>query len=77
MSASAQLPLFGRQFIHLGRYSRATGFVTCVMCQVSLAMAALYDDCSSCRGWTEPVPPWVVLGALPDPLPLVAEEEAA
>jgi hypothetical protein len=35
-------------------------------------MAELYDDCGSCRGRVEPVPPRAVLGAETAPLPLVA-----
>lgn len=77
---TGQLPLFGRQYVHLGRYSRTAGFVVCVMCKVSLAIAELYDDCSSCRGFVEPAPPWSVLGAVQEPLgplPLAASLEAA
>jgi hypothetical protein len=68
---TGQLPLFGRQYVHVGLRG------ICIMCKVSLAMAELYDDCGSCRGRVEPVPPRAVLGAETAPLPLVAEERAA
>ena len=71
---TATIPLFGFQFIHLGRRG------ICVMCGVLLAMAAVYDDCGSCPGLVEPVPAGTVLGGsgVPDGhLPLVASREAA
>lgn len=80
MTLSGQIPLFGTQYVHLGRYSRAAGFVVCAMCGVSLAMSAVWSDCDCCRGFTEPVPPWAVLGGAESPaehLPLVAAKEAA
>ena len=80
MSRPVQLALFGRQSVHVGHWSRAAGLVACVMCGVSLAMSAVYDDCSSCRGLVEPVPAGTVLGGsgVPDGhLPLVAAKEAA
>jgi len=56
---AGQLALFGVQFVHLasGRH--------CLMCKSDLEFAAVWDDCSSCRGWVEPVPWWMELGAEP------------
>ena len=56
MTRPVQLPLFGAQMVHLGHRG------VCVMCGVLLAMAGIYDDCGSCPGLVEPVPPWMVLG---------------
>ena len=69
MTLPVQIPLFGTQMVHLGHRG------TCLMCGVLLAMAEVYDDCSSCRGFVAPVPPWAVLGAAEspaEPLPFVA-----
>ena len=68
MTKPVQLPLFGAQMVHLGHRG------VCVMCGVLLAVAELYDDCSGCRGFVEPVPPWMVLRGEPGPAEL---EEAA
>ena len=70
MTAPTQLPLFGAQMVHVGRRGH------CLMCGVSLAMAEVYDDCGSCPGLVEPVPPWAVLGAVQEPLEL-GEAKAA
>jgi hypothetical protein len=51
-----QMPLFGRQMVHVGYRG------TCLMCGVLLSMAQVYDDCGSCRGLVEPAPLWAVLG---------------
>lgn len=68
MTKPVQLALFGAQMVHIGHRGH------CLMCGVLMAMAAVYDDCSSCRGFVEPVPPWMVLGAAGKPEAL---EEAA
>jgi hypothetical protein len=78
-----QLPLFGVQAVHVGRYSRRAGFLVCALCGASMAMVATYADCDWCPGFVEPVPPWALLGGSGTPagqLPLVAaplEAEAA
>ena len=76
MSAPVQLPLFGAQGVHLGRWDRTAGLLTCVMCNVSLAMSADWSDCDCCRGLAEPVPSWMVLGTAGEALKL-GEAEAA
>ena len=76
MTRPVQLALFGAQYVHLGRWSRAAGLLTCVMCGVSLAMSALWSDCDCCRGLVEPVPPWMVLGTAGEPETLETLEAA-
>jgi len=57
--APVQLPLFGPQSVHIGRYASPR---TCLMCKVLLALADDLTDCSPCPGWIEPVSPRAVLG---------------
>jgi hypothetical protein len=79
MTLPGQLPLFGTQAVHLGRYSRRAGFLVCALCGTSMAMVAAYADCDWCPGVTEPAPPYALLGAeaQPETLPFAAEEKAA
>ena len=79
MTLPGQLPLFGVQAVHIGRWSRRAGFLVCALCGASMAMVATYADCDWCPGVTEPAPPWALLGAseVAEPLPLVAAKEAA
>ena len=66
MNGAAQLPLFGSQSVHIGRYAPSPSLRTCLMCSVLLALADAFDPCGSCPGWVEPVPSWVLLGERTD-----------
>ena len=77
MTKPVQLPLFGAQMVHVGRWSRRAGLLVCVMCGVSLAMAEAWDDCSSCRGFVAPAPPWSLLGTAEPLLEHLESERAA
>jgi hypothetical protein len=39
MTLPGQIPLFGTQTVHVGRWSPIAGTVVCALCGVSLAMA--------------------------------------
>ena len=64
MSLPAQLPLFGAQSIHIGRYAPIPSQRTCAVCRVLLAVADVMDPCGVCPGLVEPVPPWMTLEAV-------------
>ena len=57
-----QLPLFGPQSVHIGRYAPVSSLRVCLMCKVLLALADDLTDCSPCPGWVEPAPASAVLG---------------
>jgi hypothetical protein len=68
-----QVPLFDlprRQAVHIG-------VSTCLVCKVSLAVLAGWDDCWCCPGWVEPAPPWALLTAVADPAGAAGALEAA
>ena len=67
MTLAAQLPLFGAQSIHIGRYAPIPSQRTCAVCRVLLAVADAMDPCGVCPGWVEPVPPWMTLDAVEVP----------
>ena len=50
--------------VHLGSAGGA-----CVMCAVSLPMAAVWCCCDCCPGWVAPVPAWAELTATGTPEP--------
>ena len=64
MNLPAQLPLFGAQSIHIGRYAPIPSQRTCAVCRVLLAVADVMDPCGVCPGLVEPVPSWMTLAAV-------------
>jgi hypothetical protein len=74
--APSQLPLFGSQYVHVGRYAPSSSLRTCIMCAVLLVVADEFDPCGACPGWVEPAPPWAVLDRT-EPLEHLASEAAA
>ena len=69
MTRTAQLPLFGAQSVHIGRYAPVPSQRTCAVCRVLLAVADVMDPCGVCPGLVEPVPSWMVLEAVETPEP--------
>ena len=64
MNIAAQLPLFGLQYVHIGRYAPSPSLRTCALCRVLLAVCW---DCDDCPGVVEPAPPWALLAATEEP----------
>jgi hypothetical protein len=94
MKPPVQLALFGPASVHLYRWDAAAvavpsrgnplgekyrmGALKCAMCGALESFVTDWADCSSCPGFVEPVPPWVLLGGSgtpAGPLPLVAAKE--